>query len=69
MTVTPEILIGELLRIDAEGITPILMEAGMHCVGCPASQGESLAEACMVHGMDCDTLVANINQYLASKEA
>ncbi|MBC2870190.1 DUF1858 domain-containing protein [Acetanaerobacterium sp. MSJ-12] len=69
MTVTPEILIGELLRIDAEGIAPILMEAGMHCVGCPASQGESLAEACMVHGMDCDTLVANINQYLASKEA
>ena len=41
----------------------------MHCVGCPASQGESLAEACMVHGMDCDTLVASINQYLASKEA
>ena len=69
MTVTPEILIGELLRIDAEGIAPILMEAGMHCVGCPASQGESLAEACMVHGMDCDTLVENINQYLASKEA
>ena len=69
MTVTPEILIGELLRLDAEGIAPILMEAGMHCVGCPASQGESLAEACMVHGMDCDTLVANINQYLASKEA
>ena len=69
MTVTPEILIGELLRIDAEGIAPILMEAGMHCVGCPASQGESLAEACMVHGMDCDTLVANINQYLASKAA
>ena len=69
MTITPEILIGELLRIDAEGIAPILMEAGMHCVGCPASQGESLAEACIVHGMDCDTLVASINQYLASKEA
>ena len=55
--------------VSTSASSAILMEAGMHCVGCPASQGESLAEACMVHGMDCDTLVASINQYLASKEA
>ena len=39
----------------------------MHCVGCPASQGESLEEAAMVHGMDCDELVTKINEYLANK--
>ena len=67
MTVTPEILIGELLRIDAEGIAPILMEAGMHCVGCPASAMESLEEACEVHGADVNELVQKINDYLAQK--
>ena len=45
--VTKDTLIGEAIRID-EGIVPILMGAGMHCIGCPASQGESLAEAAMV---------------------
>jgi hybrid cluster-associated redox disulfide protein len=41
----------------------------MHCVGCPSSQGESLEEASMVHGMDCDELVDKINEYLATKNA
>ena len=48
-------------------IAAILMASGMHCVGCPASQGESLEEAAMVHGMDCDELVTKINEYLANK--
>ena len=49
------------------GIIPILMEAGMHCVGCPSAQGESLEEAAMVDGMDVDALVEEINTFLAGK--
>ena len=55
--------IGELLNIFPES-APILMEIGMHCLGCPASQGESLAEAAMVHGIDADLLVEKINAFL-----
>lgn len=66
MEVSKEILIGELLQIDV-GVIPILMEYGMGCVGCPASQGESLEEAAMVHGLDADELTAAINAYLADK--
>lgn len=62
--ITKEMIIGDILRVDT-GIIPILMEAGMHCVGCPSSQGETLEEACMVHGMDVKVLVDNINEYLA----
>ena len=64
--VSKDMLIGQLLQIDAN-IAPILMRAGMHCLGCPASQGESLEEACMVHGVDADELVKKINDFLASK--
>ena len=66
MEVTKDMLIGEILKKD-HTIAAILMESGMHCVGCPASQGESLEEAAMVHGMDCDELVTKINEYLANK--
>lgn len=65
-TITKDIIIGELILID-RGIIPILMNAGMHCIGCPSSQGETLEEACMVHGMDADVLIKDINDYLASK--
>lgn len=66
--VTKDMTIGELLQTDI-GCAPILMAAGMHCLGCPASQMESLEEAAMVHGMDADELIAQINEYLAKKEA
>ena len=56
--------IGELLQINA-AVAPILLEIGMHCLGCPASQGESIEEAAMVHGIDPDLLVARINAFLA----
>ena len=46
---------------------PVLMEVGMHCLGCPASQGESLEEAAMVHGIDADLLIAKINALLAAE--
>ena len=51
MQIEKNMLIGELIQAD-EIIAPILMRAGMHCLGCPASQGETLAEACMVHGIN-----------------
>lgn len=66
--VTKDMLIGQILQEDAT-IAPILMASGMHCIGCPASQGESLEEASMVHGLDCDDLVAKINEYLTAKQA
>ena len=59
-------LIGALVQMD-DCVAPILMRAGMHCLGCPASQAESLEEACMVHGIDCDVLVSQLNEILADK--
>ena len=64
--ITKDTTIGEAIDIDA-GIVPILMGAGMHCVGCPSSIGETIEEACMVHGMDCDDLMEEINTYLATQ--
>ena len=61
--VSKDMLIGKLLQIDPN-IAPILMRAGMHCLGCPSSQMESLEEAAMVHGMDADLLVQQINDFL-----
>ena len=42
---------------------PVFFEQGMFCIGCPSAAGESLEEACMVHGIDCDILVAKLNEY------
>ena len=64
--ITKDTTLGEAINIDA-GIVPILMGAGMHCVGCPSSIGETIEEACMVHGMDCDDLMEEINTYLATQ--
>lgn len=63
--VTKDTTIGEVIQIDA-GVIPILMCAGMHCVGCPSSAGETLEEAAMVHGIDSDMLVEEIQSYLQS---
>ena len=62
--ITKEMTIGEIINID-EGLVPILLETGMHCLGCPSAQAESLEEACMVHGTDADAIVAKMNAYLA----
>lgn len=67
LKVTKECLIGEMLDMDF-GIAQILIDAGMHCIGCPSARGESLEEACMVHQMDADDLLKKINDYLAAKE-
>ena len=63
--VTKETMIGELLQIDAN-IAPMLLNIGMHCLGCPSSQMETIAEAAMVHGIDPDDLVVEINTFLDS---
>lgn len=63
---TKEMIIGDLLDLD-EGTAPFLMEMGMHCLGCPSSRGETLEQACMVHGVPVENLLEKINTYLASK--
>ena len=68
MTITKETTMGEMLNYNI-GIAGILMQAGMHCVGCPSSIGESLEEACMVHGLDSDKVLEAIQEFLKSEEA
>ena len=63
MEITKDTLIGEMLEQDM-GIAYILMQCGMHCVGCPSSIGESLEEACAVHGLDADEVMDVIRDYL-----
>ena len=62
--VTKTTMIGDLLRID-ENVAPILLNIGMHCLGCPSSQMETIEEAAMAHGIDPDELVKSINDFLA----
>ncbi len=57
--ITKDMTIGEILRTNPD-VAPVLMEAGMHCLGCPSAQAESLEEAAMVHGMDINDLMAKI---------
>ena len=67
-TINKDMIIADMLKIDP-GIAAILMASGMHCIGCPSAQGETLDEAAMVHGMNADELAVNVNEYLAKKEA
>ena len=66
MKVTKETTMGEMLELDG-GIAVILMQAGMHCIGCPSSIGESLEEACMVHGVDVNEILNKINEHIKDK--
>ena len=66
MVVTKDTIIADILDFDAE-TAPFFFEIGMHCLGCPASRGESLEDACAVHGVDPDELVEKLNNYFASK--
>ena len=68
MEITKKTTMGEMLQYDM-GIAYVLMQSGMHCVGCPSSIGESLEEACMVHGLNADEVMASIQAYLDSKKA
>lgn len=66
MEITKESIIGDVLDYDPE-TAQFFFEIGMHCLGCPASRGESIEDACMVHGTDADELVKKLNDFLASK--
>ena len=61
--ITKDMTIANIIAIN-RGIVPILMKSGMHCVGCPSAQAETLEEAGLVHGLDVDVLVSEINAYL-----
>ena len=63
--VTKDMIIDDIINIDQNLVT-ILMQSGMHCVGCPASQGETLEEACIVHGLDADALAKKLNDFVVS---
>lgn len=65
-TITKEMTIGDILRVD-EGLVPILLETGIHCLGCPSAQAESLEDACMVHGTDVNAIIGKMNEFLAAK--
>ena len=64
MTITKDTIIGDILNI-APQTAPLFMGIGLHCLGCPASRGETVEQACMVHGVDPDELCAELNDYFA----
>ena len=68
MEITKKTTMGEMLSYDI-GIARILMMSGMHCVGCPSSVGESLEDACAVHGLNADDVLAAIQEYLKTRTA
>lgn len=67
MQITKKSIVGDVLDYDNE-TAEFFLEIGMHCLGCPASRGESIEDACAVHGTDADELVEKINAFLADKE-
>ena len=60
MQITKETLIGDILDMDRT-TAPYFLEMGMHCLGCPSARGETIAQACEVHGVDVDEIIAQIN--------
>ncbi|MGI6746601.1 MAG: hypothetical protein BWY46_01881 [Firmicutes bacterium ADurb.Bin300] len=67
MTITKDTIIGDILDADRT-VAPFFIEMGMHCLGCPSARGESVEQACRVHGVDPDELVNKINGHLASNK-
>ena len=64
--ISKDMTIGDILRVD-EGLVPILLETGMHCLGCPSAQAESLEDACAVHGTAVDAIISKMNDFLAAR--
>ncbi len=61
--ITKDTIIGNILDIAPE-TAPIFLSIGMHCLGCPSSRGETVEEACIVHGVECDALLEELNRYV-----
>ena len=66
--IAKDTIIGDILDIAPE-TAPLFMSIGMHCLGCPASRGETVEEACMVHGVECDSFLTQLNRFLEAYEA
>ena len=66
MEITKDTIIGDILDMDSS-TAPYFLEMGMHCLGCPASRGESIEQACMVHGVNADELVSKLNAHIQGK--
>ena len=64
--ITPDMIIAEVLQID-RGVVPIFLDNGLHCLGCPSATGESIEEACEIHGLNVDKLINELNEYFESK--
>ncbi len=65
--ITGDMIISDVLKMD-EGTVPIFLKNGMHCLGCPSASGESIEDACLVHGIDSEKLVQELNDYIENKE-
>ncbi len=65
--ITKDMIIADIIQVNM-GCVPILLNEGMHCIGCPASQGETLEEACMVHGLEADVIAKKLNDFVESVE-
>lgn len=63
--ITKDMLIGDILGVAPDSV-PLFLDMGMHCLGCPASLGETLEQACLVHGVDVDEMVQKLNEMSAS---
>ena len=66
MTINKDTVIGDILKIAPQA-APIFMGIGMHCLGCPASQGETVEEACMVHGVPAEELIGKLNKHMSEQ--
>ena len=66
MIITKDMLIGDILDQD-QSAAEYFFEIGMHCLGCPCSRGESIEQACLVHGTDCEELVEKLNRHFGNK--
>lgn len=67
-TITKDTIIGEILDIAPE-TAPLFLSIGMHCLGCPSSRGETVEEACMVHGVNCEAFLEQVNKFIAANQA
>ena len=68
VTIEKDTIIGDILDIAPQA-APLFLAIGMHCLGCPSSRGETVEEACMVHGIDCDSFLAQLNRFLEATAA
>jgi len=64
--ITKDTIIGDILTIDST-TAPFFFEMGMHCLGCPSARGETLEQACLVHGVSVDELVEKLNRHIEGK--